>query len=110
MMINFDTDPAKAEKLVSIAIDGLNKIAEEGVSEEYILKAKENFLKSFPERQISNSYWMGIVSRYYTLGQDFYENYVPTIEKSVNSANVQQFVKDLLSQGNMVKLIMNPQE
>ena len=84
MMINFDTDPAKAEKLVSIAIDGLNKIAEEGVSEEYILKAKENFLKSFPERQISNSYWMGIVSRYYTLGQDFYENYVPTIEKCVN--------------------------
>ena len=110
MMINFDTDPAKAEKLIDIAIDGLNKIAEEGVSEEYISKAKENFLKSFPERQISNSYWMGIVSRYYTLGQDFYKDYVPTVEKCVTSENVQKFLKNLLSQGNMVKLVMNPQE
>ena len=110
LMINFDTDPAKAEKLISIAIDGLNKIVEEGVSEEYISKAKENFLKSFPERQISNSYWMGIVTRYYTLGQDFYKDYVPTVEKCVTSENVQKFLKNLLSQGNMVKLVMNPQE
>ena len=110
LMINFDTDPAKAEKLISIAIDGLNKIVEEGVSAEYISKAKENFLKSFPERQISNSYWMGIVSRYYTLGQDFYKDYVPTIEKCVTSENVQKFLKNLLSQGNMVKVVMNPQQ
>ncbi|MBQ8033912.1 MAG: insulinase family protein [Bacteroidales bacterium] len=110
LMINFDTDPAKAEKLISIAKDGLADIVKNGVAQEYVSKAKESFLKSFPERQISNGYWMSVIYNYYGLDKDINSEYVETVEKCVTSKNIQKLLKKMIKQGNMVKIVMNPKQ
>ncbi len=110
LLINFDTDFAKSEKLIQLAIDGLENIAANGVSEEYIAKTKENFAKAFPEKRIRNNYWNNILYRYFGQGQDQDTEYMAIVEKVVNAASIQEFVKDILSQGNMIRLVMNPQQ
>ena len=110
MSINFDTDPAKADKLISIAEAGLADIVKNGVSEDYITKTRESFIKSFPEKQISNGYWMNVIYCYYGLDRDINSGYVETVEKCVTSKNIQKMLKKMLKQGNMAKIIMNPQE
>ncbi len=110
VFISFDTDPAKAEKLIQLAIEGMNNIAENGVSEDYIAKTKENFLKAFPEQHISNAYWRDVIYKYFGLGYDRDTKYVETVEKCVNSENIQNMVKQILAQKNMIKLVMNPQQ
>ena len=103
-------DPAKAEKLISIAKDGLADIVKNGVAQEYVSKAKESFLKSFPERQISNGYWMSVIYNYYGLDKDINSEYVETVEKCVTSKNIQKLLKKMIKQGNMVKIVMNPKQ
>ncbi len=110
MTINFDTDPAKAEKLISIAQAGLEDIVKNGVSSEYVDKTRESFIKSFPEKLISNGYWMNVIYCYYGLDRDINTGYTETVEKCVTSKNIQKMLKKMLKQGNMVKIIMSPQE
>ncbi len=110
LLINFDTEFAKSEKLIQLAIDGLEAIAANGVSEEYIAKTKENELKAYPERRIRNSYWNNIMYYRFGMGLDQDTEYLATVEKVVNSASIQKLVKEMLAQGNMIKLIMNPQQ
>ena len=98
---------AKAEKLISIAKDGLADIVKNGVAQAYVSKAKESFLKSFPERQISNGYWMSVIYNYYGLDKDINSEYVETVEKCVTSKNIQKLLKKMIKQGNMVKIVMN---
>ena len=109
LMINFDTDPAKADKLIALAVKGLEDIVANGVNEEYVNKTRESFIKSFPERLISNSYWMSVIYSYYGLGKDVNSDYIATVEKCVTAENIQKMVKFILEQGNFVKIVMNPE-
>lgn len=110
LLINFDTEYAKSLKLIDLAIKGLNDIAENGVSEEYISKTKESLLKAFPEKQIRNNYWLDVMYKYFGRNYDVNTEYINTVNKYVNSANIQNMVKEILSQGNMIKVVMNPEQ
>lgn len=110
LLVTFDTELAKSEKLIQLAIDGFKDIAENGVSEEYVAKTKENFLKAFPEQHIRNGYWLEVLDKYYGQNYDCDTEFVSVVEKCVNSANIQRIAKEIIAQGNMIKFIMNPQE
>ena len=109
MSIQFDTDPDKVDELSVMVLDELNKLSESGVPEDYFQKAKLNFLKGIPEMRISNSYWMSMLEMYYRYGLDQDTDREAVIEKITPEA-VQAFITDLLSQGNRIKLIMNPEK
>ena len=110
LLISFDTDVAKAPKLIELAKSGLAAIAEQGPNVEYVTKARENMIKAFPEKQINNSYWHNIIYQYYSHGRDNWKNYIETVEKVATPEAIKAFVKELLSQGNELELVMNPAE
>ena len=110
IMIIFDTDVAKAPKLIELAKQGLKDIAEKGPDPEYVAKAKENFVKAFPEQQINNPYWHNVVYEYFSNNRDYFNGYLDAVEKAAVPATIQEFVKELLSQGNELQVIMNPAE
>lgn len=109
LQVVFDTDVAKAPKLIELAKAGLNSLAENGPSEDFLAKAKENFLKNIPEDAISNSYWNGKLGQYYKYSKDFHTDYEGTV-KALTTADVQAFVKEVLSQENFIEFVMNPRQ
>lgn len=110
LLVNFDTDVAKAPKLIELAKQGLKDIAQNGPSAEYVTKARENLIKAFPEKQINNSYWHNVAYEYYSHGRDNYSGYIEAVEKAATQESIQAFVKEMLSQGNEYELVMNPAE
>ena len=108
MAIQFDTDPDKVEELSVMVLDELKKLATDGVPEEYFQRAKNNALKGIPEMRISNSYWMNMLEMYYRHGLDQDSEREKVIE-SLTPEKVKTFISQLLEQGNMIKLIMNPE-
>jgi len=107
MQISFDTDPAKAEKLIAMTRDGLKKVADEGVTEEQLGKAKENLLKDISESRINNSYWTGVIKTDDVYGYDKDTNYEATV-KSVTAYDIQCFVQGIVESGNLIELTMVP--
>lgn len=107
LQIAFDTDPEKTEKLIQLTKEGLNSIAEQGPSDDFLAKAKENLLKNASENQIKNNYWRNSIIRYYKYGIDTDANYVNTVN-GITKEKVQDFVKSLLDQGNFIELVMSP--
>ena len=108
MLVMFDTDVAKAPKLVELAKSGLADIAKNGPDAEYVAKAKENMVKAFPEKQINNGYWHNVIQQYYSYGRDNYSTYLQELEKVATVESLQKFVQEILAQGNEFELVMVP--
>ncbi len=106
--IQFDTDPAKAEKLIAKAIDGLKDIATNGVCQDYIDKTRETMLKSFPENQIKNGYWMGVINNWFGENYDVNTEYQKLVGELVNSDSIKAFAAKILDQNNFIKFTMVP--
>lgn len=108
LFIGFDTDPGKAPKLIEMVKQGLQDVADKGPNPEYVAKAKENLLKAYPEKQISNSFWAGLIYQYYSFNRDFDNNYIEVVNKVVTPENVQKLAKEMLSQQNRIDIHMSP--
>ena len=87
---------------------GMEEIAAKGPSAEYFNKTKENLIKAFPEKLISNSYWNNIVKDYYINNYDANTNYIETVKTVLTKENIMKIAKSVIS-GNEVKVIMNPE-
>lgn len=109
VIMQFDTDPAKADKLCAKTIEGIEDIAANGVCQDYIDKTRETMLKSVPEQQITNGYWLGVIDSYVTEGHDVDTEKLDTIKEVVTSDNIKALANTILSQGNFAKIIMSPE-
>jgi zinc protease len=109
LQIQFDTDPAKRDKLVGIVYDEINNIVSQLPSIENLNKVKEFLLKSHQEQLIENEYWSFIISSQVTAGIDFHTGYEKAVS-AVTPAMIQEFAKKLFLQGNVIEVIMNPEE
>lgn len=105
----FDTDPEKADKMNAIVHKELERIAEEGPRLEDFNKTKENMQKKYAENLQENGYWLGILDDYYFHGlnrqtpqQEIINNMTPN--------KIKALTKDLLSQGNVVEVLMEPEK
>jgi len=100
---------APSEHLLrELALEGIRKVAAEGPTAEQYDKTVKNLEKNIPERRITNSYWMSMLEMYYRYGLDQDTEREQVIE-GMTPEKVQSFVENLLSQGNMIKVIMNPE-
>jgi len=109
LIFQFDTDPTRADKLIKLAESGLESIATEGPKAEYFNNTKNNMLKDIPENRIKNSYWNSRLLLLDRTGVDM-DTDIEDIINSITPADVQAFMKQLLSQGNKIKIQMNPVE
>ena len=109
MIILFDTDPEKQERMRQIVESDVTNLVDNGPSEEYVNKTKENFLKNRQENMIRNNFWNQVLVNYYTDDIDIMTDY-EQIVKDINPGSIQKFLKKILKQGNFIDISMNPAE
>ncbi|MEI7661392.1 MAG: insulinase family protein [Bacteroidota bacterium] len=105
--VNFDTDPAKADKLLGIVHKEVANMIEKGPSETDLQKAKEYFLKQRPEDMKENTWWNTTLTDYYFYGLNYLTGYEEMV-KALNQETIHGYAQQTLIQGNEVVVIMRP--
>lgn len=109
LQIEFDTDPKLKTKMLSIVQDEINTLVENGPSTTDINKVKEFMLKQHQEIQEDNNYWQSMLTTYLQNKVDFSTNYTKIVQ-SITPDTVKAAAKRWLTQGNEVKVVMNPKQ
>lgn len=107
LVVSFETDPLKADKLIGIVHTEIKKMVENGPSEADLQKAKEYFLKQRQEDMKENGWWMSRMDDYYFYNLDFLTGYDNKV-KALNIQSVHDYAKKVLTQGNVVQVVMRP--
>lgn len=109
MVIQFDTDPAKADHLKKIVYQEVENLYKKGVEEEDLIEVKKNAIKERQENLRKNGYWLGAINRYYTYQEDFtsQEEFEKMIH-SVSKEKVQNFAKKYFSSPKKIEVVMSP--
>ena len=111
MAINFDTDPAKAEKLKAIVYKEIEDLYKKGVDVDDLDEAKKNMLKVREENLRKNGYWMSSVLHYYKHNETIvvassYEDVINNITKE----KVEQFAEVYFAKVAKIEVVMSPAE
>ena len=107
LIMQFDTDPEKQEKLMSIIHEEVNTIVENGPLAKDLNKEKGSMLKDFQEDLEKNSYWDTVLYMYYMYGIDYIADYKTAVE-NITAETVQATLKKLVASGNMFEVVMMP--
>lgn len=111
LLVRFDTDPAKADKLKAIVYAEIEKLYSEGVDTDDLEEAKKNMIKVREENLRKNSYWMGAIMHYYKHNEVIV---VPAaledIVDNITKEKVEQFAKKYFSEIGKVEVVMSPSE
>ena len=107
LIMQFDTDPEKQEKLMNIIHEEVMTIVENGPLAKDLQKEKESMLKDFEEDLEKNNYWRTILSVYYKEGINYITDYKVAVE-AITAETVQATLKKLVEAGNMFEVVMLP--
>ncbi len=107
LIMQFDTDPEKQEKLMSIIHEEVKTIVENGPLAKDLQKEKESMLKDFEEDLEKNGYWNSVLSMYYKNGINYITDYKAAVE-AITAETVQATLKQLVDAGNVFEVVMLP--
>lgn len=107
LLMQFDTDPDKQAKLMGIIHSEVNEIVANGPKPEDLQKVKENMLKKYSEDIAENSWWKSAIVRYYQDNINLVDDYKPSVE-ALNAQSIQQTLKQIVDQGNIIEVVMKP--
>ncbi len=109
LVINFDTDEAKVDKLTKIVYQILQDMSKKGPSKEDLEKAVNNLVKNREQAKPNNSYWMNTLANFYSNGinNDDPKNY-ENILKTVKPMDIQKLTGSLLAKADVVEIIFKP--
>ena len=105
LLVEFQTAPELREKLTGMAVDLLNKYAEEGPRQKDLDKVREYMLKKYVENQKENAYWSNLMLNYLLDGYDGNKDYMDVLN-SITVDDLKKFIKNLLKQGNVIEVSM----
>ena len=103
----FACRPSLCDKLRDLAIQGLHDLAENGPTDDEVNSAVLNLQKNIPERRLTNSYWQNAIESYELYGQDA-DALNEAAVNGLDKAQIQKIAQELLSQGNLVEVVMKP--
>ncbi|WP_321318021.1 insulinase family protein [Labilibaculum sp.] len=111
LVIRFDTDPAKAEKLKGIVYSEIQALFNEGVKEDDLHEAKENFIKVRQENLRKNDYWLNAINRYYVYDEEMMsaEDYESMIN-SITKEKVEKFARKYFAVPAKIEVVMSPKQ
>jgi len=109
LMMQFDTDPLKQAHLISIIYSEINEIIAKGPLAEDFQKVKENMLKKYTEDIAQNGWWSSALKRYYMDKLDMVTDYKKAVE-AMTPESVRATLKNIVSQGNVLEVVMKPAE
>jgi len=109
LLMNFDTDPDKQNHLLNIIYEEVETIIKDGPLATDLNKEKENLLKTYDQNIKENGYWMNTVlmNYYNNKGLDYQKEYKKTVE-SIDGKYIQNLLKEIYEQGNIVEVVMMP--
>ena len=107
LVMQFDTDPEKQEKLMNIIHEEVMTIVENGPLATDLQKEKESLLKDFEEDLEKNGYWEEILTNYYKNGINYITDYKAAVE-AITAESVQETLKKLVEAGNVFEVVMLP--
>ena len=107
LIMQFDTDPEKQEKLMNIIHEEVMTIVENGPLTKDLQKEKESMLKDFEEDLEKNGYWIDVLSTYYKNNINYITDYKEEVE-AITAETVQETLKKLVAAGNVFEVVMLP--
>ena len=107
LIMQFDTDPEKQERLMSIIHEEVMTIVENGPLAKDLQKEKESMLKDFQEDLEKNGYWRQVLDIYYRFGINYITDYKAAVE-AITAETVQATLKQLVASGNVFEVVMLP--
>ena len=108
LLMQFDTDPDKQERLVKIIHKEVDDILRDGPRADDLQKVKESMLKDFEENIETNNYWQrSILSNYYLNHMNYVESYCETV-RNITPEVIVGVLSTLVSQGNIAEIVMMP--
>jgi zinc protease len=107
LIMQFDTDPEKQEKLIGIIHEEVNTIIKDGPLAKDLNKEKESMLKDFEEDLEKNGYWQNVLSMYELYGINYITDYKAAVE-AITAETVQATLKQLVEAGNVFEVVMLP--
>ena len=105
----FPLKPEMTDTCLQIVQDVFEDVAENGVSEESLTKAKEYLLKTYKENQRENGWWMNRIASIARRNYDPAEDY-EAIVSSLTSSNIKQMATTILAEGNRIRMVMEPEQ
>ncbi len=109
VIMQFDTDPLKQKKLMSIIHKEVDLIIAEGPRADDLSKIKENLLKDYAQDIETNAWWHHtVLYRFYEEGVDYNAEYKNAIE-AVTAETIQATLKQIANQKNEAEIVMMPQ-
>jgi zinc protease len=109
LIMQFDTDPKKQERLMEIIYEEVQTILDNGPLASDLQKEKESMLKDFQENLEKNTYWRSALYTYYMYGDNEVQAYKAAVE-GITAETVQQTLRQLVSAGNLFEVVMFPKE
>ena len=109
LRIQFETDPVKQEKMKAIIYSEINQIIEKGTRVDDLQKVKENMLKKYTEDLTENGWWQNAVVTFYKDNINLVDDYRTTVE-ALTSEKIQTTLKNIVSQENVLDVVMKPVE
>ena len=108
LLMQFDTDPKKQERLMEIIHEEVNTIIANGPLASDLQKEKESMLKDYQEDLEKNTWFRYALRMYYAHGIDNINDYRPAVE-AITAETVQATLKQLVSAGNIFEVVMFPE-
>jgi len=109
IMMQFDTNTDMQERLMSIIHAEVNELAENGPQVEDLQNVQENLLKRFEQDLRENNWWRFALSNSHRFGINSVEETQSAIE-NLTPALIQALVQEIVRQGNMLEIVMLPEE
>jgi zinc protease len=107
LLMQFDTDPEKQEKLMGIIHAEVAEIVKNGPRPEDVQKVKENMLKKIDEDLAENSWWESAIVRLYQDKLNLVTDYKASVD-AINPLLIQETLKKVTEQGNVLEVVMLP--
>ena len=107
LIMQFDTDPEKQEKLMNIIHEEVKTILKDGPLATDLQKEKESMLKDFEEDLEKNGYWEDALYTYYKYGINYITDYKAAVE-AITAETVQATLQKLVDAGNVFEVVMLP--
>lgn len=107
LQIYFDTDPEKANELIPVIMDEIDKIAQNGPLAEDLNKVKEYLVKQHPDNLKKNNTWAGWIEEYYFRNTDAVTDYLKVVGQ-LDAAAIKALAAKIVKDGNVIKVVMDP--
>lgn len=107
LIMQFDTDPLKQEKLMGIIHEEVKTIVENGPLANDLAKEKQSMLKDFQEDLEKNGTWMDALYTYYMYGVNTIKEYQDAVN-AITAETVQNTLRKLVEAGNVFEVVMTP--